>query len=1103
MTGTPNELFAVPKRDGRRPATCSCGRGFVLLAALWLSGCCLGLARASETLLLTNLGQVYSLPLADAHQSRPFRFRGTVLCYDAEWNQLYIQGVGEVAYFSPQSLGGSLTPGQCVEINATTGVNGNNPILTNFDVTILGQKPLPPPRRLRLPDLASAPGQWVQVEGTVRAAETSRGRLCLLLRDADQTCPVLVMGSPGTNDARRWVGSRVAVSAINSSQISQGRLVSPNLLAPGINSLITREPSPAHPLQVPVASIEGLLSREIGSWTNDLVHLSGLVLACKPGESLVLKDPTGMIRAQVSQATQAEPDERVDLWGYLKVLTNETVLEDAFFEVAQNSRPNFETPFSAAAASASGARHKTLTQVNQVMKLGPRQSAERVPVRLRGVITFADPRWNSAFLQDPTDALFFKLTQPEVRAGQWVELTGYTGPGDFAPVILDARVRIVGTTNFPRPVRVDLDELADGHLDSHWVQMEGVVHRVTTQDNHPKLSLTTPKGRFHAYLPDLGDKPPPAELIDALVRIQGACESELNQRGQLSGITLHVPSLEKLQILEAASTAPFTAPAKPISAVATFDPNHLAGRRIKLAGIVTLVLPGQAFFLQDSSGAIRVHTQQAGELRRGDFIEVLGFPGIGDFSPYLEEVIFRRLKPGALPAPLATTAEQILRHGTNDSAVVRLQAQLLQRISDSAQPKLVLQDGPLVFSAYVTSRTGRRRLSSLLPGSLLRLTGVCSVQGTEQHEAQSFHLLLPESDAVELSQAPPFWTAGRALVLAAGLALVIGLALLWAGALRRQVRRQTQDLRAAQEQLVLAARQAGMAEVATSVLHNVGNVLNSVNVSTTLLADKLKQSRAANVAKIAALLREHLTDAADFLTRDPKGRQLPLYLEQLADRLIKDQTSALDEVDSLAKNVGHIKAIVAMQQTYARVADVAETVRPVDLVEDAVSLNQGALGRHHVQVIRQYAPGLPDLVVDKHKVLQILVNLIANSKFACQESGRDDKRVTLGIANGGATIKFSVADNGVGIAPENLTRIFNLGFTTRKHGHGFGLHSGALAAKELGGSLSVQSAGPGQGTTFTLELPLANKPAPTLFPTGLTPGRSESRREDVLATADA
>jgi PAS domain S-box-containing protein len=273
------------------------------------------------------------------------------------------------------------------------------------------------------------------------------------------------------------------------------------------------------------------------------------------------------------------------------------------------------------------------------------------------------------------------------------------------------------------------------------------------------------------------------------------------------------------------------------------------------------------------------------------------------------------------------------------------------------------------------------------------------------------------------------------------------------------------------KQLLETSRQAGMAEVATSVLHNVGNVLNSVNVASACVADSLRNSKAANLSKVAALLREHEADLGHFITTDPKGKQLPGYLAQLAGHLAGEQTDALDKLARLQKNIEHIKDIVAMQQNYAKTSGVLESLPIVDLVEDAVRMNVGSMERHNIKMLREYSE-TPPVLTDKHKVLQILVNVISNAKHACNDSGKPDKQIILRVVNENERVKISVIDNGVGIPAENLTRIFNYGFTTRKDGHGFGLHNGALAAKEMGGNLAAFSEGPGRGATFTLELPV-------------------------------
>jgi signal transduction histidine kinase len=284
--------------------------------------------------------------------------------------------------------------------------------------------------------------------------------------------------------------------------------------------------------------------------------------------------------------------------------------------------------------------------------------------------------------------------------------------------------------------------------------------------------------------------------------------------------------------------------------------------------------------------------------------------------------------------------------------------------------------------------------------------------------------------------------------------------------------RTLQELSVAQSSLLEASRQAGMAEVATNVLHNVGNVLNSVNVSGTLLVEQLKHSRVANVAKIAELLANAPQEPARFLLEDPRGRQVPEYLGSLAIALQKERHTMLHEVELLNSRINHIKEIVAMQQDYGQVYGVLETIRPDQLMEDALKLNSGALQRHGVRVRRDYDP-VPSITIDKHKVLQILLNLINNAKYACDEGGEEEKIITLQLhMHGKDRLRMQVSDNGVGITPENIGKIFQHGFTTRKSGHGFGLHSGALAAKSLGGRLSVASDGPGKGATFSLELPI-------------------------------
>jgi PAS domain S-box-containing protein len=287
-------------------------------------------------------------------------------------------------------------------------------------------------------------------------------------------------------------------------------------------------------------------------------------------------------------------------------------------------------------------------------------------------------------------------------------------------------------------------------------------------------------------------------------------------------------------------------------------------------------------------------------------------------------------------------------------------------------------------------------------------------------------------------------------------------------------RQAEEELERVHKQLLTASRQAGMAEVATNVLHNVGNVLNSVNVSASMVSERIKRSKCAGLGRVAALLGDHAADLATFMS-GPQGTHVPAYLTELANELIAERDAAVAELTALRANVEHIKEIVAMQQGYARLGGVTDTVDVRVLVDDSLRMNEGAFNRHGVTIVRDFED-VPMVRVDKHKVLQILVNVIRNAKYACSEAkGGGERRVTVRVRASTSAVLIAVIDTGVGIPRENLDRIFSYGFTTRAEGHGFGLHSSALAARELGGTLRAESPGPGMGATFTLTLPLATQ----------------------------
>ena len=276
------------------------------------------------------------------------------------------------------------------------------------------------------------------------------------------------------------------------------------------------------------------------------------------------------------------------------------------------------------------------------------------------------------------------------------------------------------------------------------------------------------------------------------------------------------------------------------------------------------------------------------------------------------------------------------------------------------------------------------------------------------------------------------------------------------------------------QQLMQASRQAGMADVASNVLHNVGNVLNSINVSTETLLKTLKKPMVGDVCRIASMFHEHQDNLQVFLTQDPKGKQIPSYLGMVAESLSGSHEAIQSELDSLVKKVDHIKQVIMSQQSIAHAGKLREETLVEDLMEQALMMGMPEPGKFGIRVVREYAH-VPKIMTDRNQVLQILVNLITNAKNAMVEYPANSHCLTVRIglpADRKGSVRFEVTDTGGGIEAEILPRLFAQGFTTRKAGHGFGLHSAAISAKNLGGAVQAQSEGKGRGATFILDLPL-------------------------------
>ena len=658
--------------------------------------------------------------------------------------------------------------------------------------------------------------------------------------------------------------------------------------------------------------------------------------------------------------------------------------------------------------------------IGQVMK--GEADASGLPmqaVKVTGVVTYGEARL--IFVQDGQAGLrVFPRESTEVGAGDRVEVVGFPDPDGFSPKLVQALVRKVGRAALPAAIPLDPLDTTNNDEVINWDATRGQIEAVLLGNSHNELRqvlelehLRT-KQTFYAFLPAKG-RAKNRVMPGSRVRLQGVFKCKVD------------PVLDFGQVVTSFEMYLNS----PADVLVLTHPGWWTTRRTLwaaggLAAALFLLLGWAALLRQQ----IRHRTAQLNE----------------------ETAQHKRT------AEALQTSERFMR-----SLVESLPQNILRKDID----------GRFTFANGFLCRTLGKTMSEIIgktdydlfPQELAikyRRDDQAVIASGKLFETVEENLNVAGEKIYVQVIKTPLYDAGNEPV---------GLQVIFWDVTERKLGEAR--LEVAHKKLVEASRQAGMAEVATSVLHNVGNVLNSVNVSTSLMAEQLKKSKIGNLLKAAKMMRDHEADIGTFMTADPKGRQLPDYFVRLAEHLAAEQANALEELADLAKNVDHIKDIVAVQQSYAKTAGVTESVQVTELVEDALRMNQEALARHKIQTVREYDAGLPEILVDKHKVLQILVNLIRNAKYACDDSSCPDKRLGLRIARRDGQIHISVGDNGVGIAPENITRIFNHGFTTRKNGHGFGLHSGAIAAKELGGSLSARSDGAGKGAEFTLTLPIA------------------------------
>lgn len=445
---------------------------------------------------------------------------------------------------------------------------------------------------------------------------------------------------------------------------------------------------------------------------------------------------------------------------------------------------------------------RTLTTVREIRTLSREQAQKGYPVRIRAVVTYfrrqpsenlddkSDPG-NDMFIQDETGGNWVGAT-PEMgvlHPGDFVEIEGKTTQKDFAPDIVEPRLRLLGMRPLPAAVHAEWGQLISTKYDSRLVEVEGIVHAAQSGSNYMQLEVAMDGGRFYGYLAGRNVVLPPG-IIDSRVRIRGVCGAVFNDRFQVRGVDIYIPNASAIELIENSSADPFAIPSETVAKLLRYSPSGIAGHRVKVVGVVTLERPGRYLFLDSGDGSIRVQGRGIPTFHIGDSVEAVGFPEMGEYNPTLQEATARRVGSGAVPKPIAVVGSQ-LANGAHEGDLIAIDVQLLDRSLTHSEQLLISRSGGTMIEGELEDPLAVKPLSRLEPGSRLRLTGICSNSARSSSEPGTLQILLRSAGDIAVLSTPPWWNFRHGLAIFGTTAGILLVVVGWVAVLRRRVAVQT------------------------------------------------------------------------------------------------------------------------------------------------------------------------------------------------------------------------------------------------------------------------------------------------------------------------
>jgi len=774
-----------------------------------------------------------------------------------------------------------------------------------------------------------------------------------------------------------------------------------------------------------------------------------------------------------------------------------------------------------------------LQTAEQVRQLTPEQAARHYPVRLRGVLTFFDQAQFYRFFQDDTAGIYLfpsdALTNAALATGELVEIEGQTSPGEYAPTVTPQRTKILGPGTFPAAKPLSYEALASGEQDSQFVEVHGIVRAVSfdAQTRYYAIEIATGGGHLTALATQLPVQRED-ELEDSTVRIRGVCISRFNLQRQLFDLRLLVPRPTDVVIETPAPSHPFDTPTRPIEQLLQFAPHGPYGHRVKVSGTV-IYRRDNALYIEDQTEGLYVETQQTNSLLPGDEVEVLGFPAKGEYTPMLQDAIFRKTGSGPLLAPDIVTADEALK-GTHDCRLVRIEATVLDRTRYSREQFLVLQSGGFIFNAYLERRDVGVDFAYLQNGCKVAVTGVCLIErGNDWHvgpdwRTKSFRILLRSAGDIFVLQRPPWWNLQKLLWIVGILCVAVLGVLMWVGVLRRRVQKQTRIIRQQlQTEAALKERYEDLFENANDMVftHDMSGNITSVNktgeeilgrprdaiLSKNLTEFVVEEQRAAAANWLAQVTKSAESPPAEWECLNAAGQRIRL---EISSRVVGRAGKQM-EVEGVARDIterkrlereilevssreqrriGHDLHDGVCQQLAAiayRMDILADQLQEKGVAESAEAERVGGLVNEAINQTRGVARGLFPISLEENGLVSALEELAVNTsnlfKVRCQFSteGQLPK-----VENGVALHLYYIAQEAVLNAAKHgradnisvsLTRAddrFLLavrddgsGFELSDHGFsGMGIRIMRYRARVIGAALDLKSQ-PGQGTQIS------------------------------------